>query len=345
MWLHICLLAVTLVLAVLAITGRIPGQGVLTMREWKLVLLLLAAGNGLGAWMTYTRNKDIRWAEDMYFERQEPGEGSYEEEMHVQVEGEETSVFVRIPEQAGKEKERVHEKGEAVPTPGLDEQLLQAVEEYNQKKQDADKYYLPKEMDGEPVIWSRPWDTSGGILAALCVVAACCVPVQKQRAEERARQERLRQVMLDYPNLVTRLALLMEAGMTVRRAFGKIALDYKKKKNAGGARHAYEELLRSYYEMESGVMEERAYENFGKRCGHPKYRTLARLLMQNLKRGDRRMLDTLEKESIEAFEERKRYARVQGEAAATKLLIPMVMMLLVVLAILIVPACMSFYQM
>lgn len=347
MWLHIFLLAGTLIVAVLAVIGRIPGQDILTMREWKLLLLLLMAGNCLGAWMTYTQNKDIQWDADMYFEKQEPGEGSYEEEMHVQIQGEEASVSVRIPEQIGKE-ETVHgeeDDGSAAPTPGLDEQILQAVEEHNRDKQDEDRYYLPAEMDGVPIIWSRPWDTSGSILAALCVVAACCIPVQKQRAEERARQERLRQVLLDYPNLVTRLALFVEAGMTVRRAFGKIALDHKRKKGTGGVRYAYEELLRSYYEMESGVMEEQAYEDFGKRCGHPKYRTLATLLIQNLKKGDQRLLDTLEKEATEAFEERKRYARVQGEAAATKLLIPMVLMLMIVLVILIVPACMSFYQM
>lgn len=150
-------------------------------------------------------------------------------------------------------------------------------------------------------------------------------------------------MLLDYPNLVTRLSLLLEAGMTVRKAFEKIALDYKRKKKGSG-RCAYEELLRAYYEMESGVMEERAYERFGRRCDHPKYRTLATLLIQNLKRGNRQLLDILEKESAEAFEERKRYARVQGEEAATKLLIPMTLMLMIVLVILIVPACISFYQ-
>ncbi len=40
----------------------------------------------------------------------------------------------------------------------------------------------------------------------------------------------------------------------------------------------------------------------------------------------------LERESVEAWEERKRKARVLGEAAATKLLGPMVLMLLVVMA-------------
>ncbi len=345
MWLHICLLGGISVLAVLAAMGRLPRQDILAAQEWRVLFLLLATGDCLGAWMTYTQNQDRQWSEGMYFEKKEAGEGSYEEEMRVQVEEENVSVFVRVPEQEGTEEADAGQQKEATgAAPGLDEQVLRAVDMYNQQKQAGDRYYLPAELDGIPMVWSRPWDTSGNILTALCVVGVCCIPIQKQRAREQKRQERSRQMLLDYPGLVTRLALLVEAGMTVRKAFEKIALDHKRKKRTGHVRYAYEELLRSYYEMESGVMEERAYEDFGKRCGHPKYRTLATLLIQNLKRGDQRLLDTLEKESTEAFEERKRYARVQGEAAATKLLIPMVLMLLVVLVILIVPACLSFYQ-
>ena len=46
---------------------------------------------------------------------------------------------------------------------------------------------------------------------------------------------------------------------------------------------------------------------------------------------------------MEAWVERKRKARVLGEAAATKLLGPMVLMLLVVMAVIMIPACLTFY--
>lgn len=341
MWIHIFLLAGTAALAVLVILGRVPGQQILTMREWRILLLLLVGGNCLGMYMTHTKNEEHQWKEDMYFEKNAAGEGSYEEKMQARVGEEDASVYVRIPEQIGEETED-DEQDEEIEVPALEDQLAKAVTEYNEKKQEEEKYYLPNELDGEIITWTRPWDTSGSIFAVLCVAGAFCIPFQKQRNNEKIKKERLDQMLLDYPNLVTRLSLLLEAGMTVRRAVGKIALDYKRKRN-GCVRYAYEELLKSYYEMESGVMEEQVYENFGRRCGHPKYRALSALLVQNLKRGNRQLLEMLEQESAEAFEERKRYARVQGEAAATKLLIPMVLMLIVVLVILIVPACISFY--
>ena len=55
------------------------------------------------------------------------------------------------------------------------------------------------------------------------------------------------------------------------------------------------------------------------------------------------MGEMLEKESVEAWDDRKRNAKVLGEAATTKLLLPMVLMLGVVMAIIMLPACLSFY--
>ena len=86
-----------------------------------------------------------------------------------------------------------------------------------------------------------------------------------------------------------------------------------------------------------------AYRRFGERCGQVKYKTFATMLIQNLQKGSRQLADMLEKESMEAWDERKRKARVLGEAAATKLLVPMILMLLVVTAVIMIPACLAFY--
>lgn len=139
-----------------------------------------------------------------------------------------------------------------------------------------------------------------------------------------------------------KFTLLVQAGLTARKAFQKIALDYGKKEN-GKERAAYEEIRTTCYEMDSGISEAEAYRRFGERCGQVKYKTLATLLIQNLQKGSRHLSDLLEKESVEAWEERKRKARVLGEAAATKLLLPMVLMLLVVMAVIMLPAGLSFY--
>ena len=77
--------------------------------------------------------------------------------------------------------------------------------------------------------------------------------------------------------------------------------------------------------MDSGISEAEAYRRFGERCGQIRYKTFSVLLIQNLQKGSCCLADLLEKESMEAWDERKRKARVMGEAAATKLLLPMIL--------------------
>ena len=148
---------------------------------------------------------------------------------------------------------------------------------------------------------------------------------------------------MDYPGLVMKFTLLVQAGMTVRKAFQKIAADYKRERKTGNQELPMKKSVQSCCEMESGVSESEAYRRFGERCGQAKYKTLATLLIQNLQKGSSQMADMLERESVEAWEERKRKARVLGEAAATKLLFPMMLMLVVVMAIVMIPAFLSFY--
>ena len=176
----------------------------------------------------------------------------------------------------------------------------------------------------------------------LALAAAAAAVIAKKREEQNAQIKRREQMLMDYPGLIMKFTLLVQAGLTARKAFQKIALDYGKRED-GKKREAYEEIRVACYEMDSGISEAEAYRRFGERCGQVKYKTLSTLLIQNLQKGSRYLADLLEKESVEAWEERKRKARVLGDTAATKLLLPMVLMLLVVMAVIMLPACLSFY--
>ena len=140
--------------------------------------------------------------------------------------------------------------------------------------------------------------------------------------------------------------LLLGAGLSMRRALERLALDYQKGKqtrNGKEKRAAYEELLYTWKEMESGISENSDYEHLGIRCQGTPYRALSVLLTQNLKKGSKGLVELLEQEASEAFEERRRKAREEGEKAGTRLLFPMMLMLGVVFILILVPAFMSFY--
>ena len=149
--------------------------------------------------------------------------------------------------------------------------------------------------------------------------------------------------MVDYPEIISKLTIFTGAGMTVRLSWERIVKDYEKRKSKGGqVRYAYEEMSRTYHQLQKGMMEGRAYEEFGKNCRLQPYLRLAGLIEQNRKEGVKNLRNLLSIEMNAAFEERKNLARKLGEEAGTKLLIPLFMTLGIVMIMVMLPALMAF---
>ena len=106
-----------------------------------------------------------------------------------------------------------------------------------------------------------------------------------------------------------------------------------------------EELKRmgiTYHQMKDGIGERLAYEQFGERLGLQVYRRLATLLVQNLRKGTAGLSRLLEKEMQDAFDAQESIAKKQGEELQTKLLLPMMLMLGLVIVIIMIPAIANF---
>lgn len=198
---------------------------------------------------------------------------------------------------------------------------------------------LPKEINGELIRWNKG-DLTGcfGILILGVIMIGLIFAKHKQEVQQKKKMKE-KQMMLDYPEIINQFVLLIGAGMTAKNVWKKVVSDYQIRKKE--ERYAYEEMLYTLREMQSGVPEGKSYERFGRRCGLPAYLKLGALLSQNLCKGSRGLTELLSIEAIQAFEERKALARRMGEEASTKLLMPMFLMLTVVLVIVIVPAFLS----
>ena len=341
MWVHIVIFMVILGAFIAGKLGRLPPWAD-NAEGQKLFILVALAGNTIGMLLTLQSGSGTVYSSGYRMEKEETG--AYEEKFIVSVDGKNVgSLYVQVPE---KETEKSGEEPETEEKLSEEQQrekeLQDMIVQYNQKKNDPRYYYLPEEWNGKHLEWEQPKDTTGNLISAMGLIAAAAVLVAKKREEQSVQMKRREQMLMDYPGLIMKFTLLVQAGLTARKAFQKIAMDYGKREE-GNKRAAYEEIRTACYEMDSGVSEAEAYRRFGERCGQVKYKTLSTLLIQNLQKGSRYLSDLLEKESVEAWEERKRKARVLGEAAATKLLLPMVLMLLVVMAVIMLPACLSFY--
>lgn len=202
---------------------------------------------------------------------------------------------------------------------------------------------LPESVEGRKLIWSEKKEEESGTLFFLISIGAVIIYFLRDRDLRDKVAARNKQMLLDYPQLVSRIALYIGAGMTVRNVFRKIAFDYQKERQAGGEMHyVYEEMLLTCHELDSGISEVAAYEHFGKRCRMIQYMKFSNLLVQNLKKGSNGILEALRQEAKNAFEERRNMARKLGEEAGTKLLLPMMLMLGIVMVLIIIPAYFSF---
>lgn len=201
---------------------------------------------------------------------------------------------------------------------------------------------LPTQFEGKEITWKEKKRTLGRIVllpfaAVFAVVWGMDKDVHKQYAD------RNRQLLMEYCEFVSKLRLLIGAGMSTRNAFTKLAADYKKRRAAGGKkRFVYEEVMMAVRKLENGTGEEEVYDYFAKRCNQPCYRRLVSIIIQNQKKGTEGLKESLITETRNAFEERKQEAARLGEEAGTKLLLPMMMMMGVILMIIVIPAYFSF---
>lgn len=207
----------------------------------------------------------------------------------------------------------------------------------------AQEVRLPDSVLGEPVSWYPPRDERWMQIAGLTLLALCAALIGKNREDEKRERQRERSMQLAYPDIVSRLSLYMGAGVSTRKAWERIVRSYEQKREEGAdVSAACEEMRRTLHEMQSGVPESLAYERFGTRCRLPSYLKLGTLLSQNIRKGTKNLANLLAEESGEAFEDRKAFAKKLGEECESKLLLPMILMLLTILIMIMYPAAVSF---
>ncbi len=221
--------------------------------------------------------------------------------------------------------------------------LLDAIREEDVTRETEYDYRLPDYIDGKKVTWKEVREP---IIPLILMMGLCLITgiwFGTDRDLKKKYEERNRQLVIEYAEFVSKLQILLSSGSTIRKALERMADDYKKNKEKGGStKYAYEELLLCIRKLGDGMSEAACYEYFGNRCGVVCYKKLSSMLIQNLRKGTDGLIEAMDNEVRIAFEERKAVARKLGEEAQTKLMLPMMLMLSVVMIIIMIPAYLSF---
>lgn len=199
---------------------------------------------------------------------------------------------------------------------------------------------LPETYDGKEICWKKPVDSNIYYFPLLLLGAIAGVKIGSKRDEYQEKKSRLEQLEREYPQIVSKFSMLLSAGVSVRNAWERIVRMEQRK--PGKPKLIYDEMNWALREMQKGISELEVYEAFSAKTGQIHYKKLMALFVSHKRRGGGNLLESMNQEMLQAWEERKRKTKQQGEMIGTKLLLPMMGMLGIVFVMILVPAFLSF---
>lgn len=130
-------------------------------------------------------------------------------------------------------------------------------------------------------------------------------------------EERQTACTVELPEVVSTMALLINAGMTLREVWEKIS--YSKEGTI------YTLMQQACSEMQNGVSETDAIYRFGTLSNSPEVKKFVSSLVQGMEKGSSDLANFLNQQSTEMWNLKRELMLQKGEAASAKLLVPTVM--------------------
>lgn len=216
------------------------------------------------------------------------------------------------------------------------------LQEQEMAERTEESFFLPETVLGMRLM--LPEEKKVPILSVCAALLAMLFPAAYYgyfNDIETKKKKRVKEAREAYQEFMTRLSLLMAAGLSSRHAWKRLTEDYTKRYGSSGHVLA-KELFVTESELENGRSEASAYEAFGERLGIVSYQRLASLLAQHVAKGVQGMQQQLLSEAREVLAQEREQIKLRGEETGTKLLLPTMGLLVLVFAILLVPAFASF---
>ncbi|WP_341415660.1 type II secretion system F family protein [Paenibacillus filicis] len=167
------------------------------------------------------------------------------------------------------------------------------------------------------------------------VLCASAAPFVLFKQEQGKLLSKKREMLIELPEALNQLMLLIGAGETVQQAIVRIS-----ERTADSTNPLRQELGEVANALKMNVSFAKAMEEFSKRCALQETTLFTTTLMLNYKRGGDEMLVSLRELSMTLWDKRKALAKTLGEEASSKLVFPMVLIFFVVMVIVAVPALM-----
>lgn len=171
------------------------------------------------------------------------------------------------------------------------------------------------------------------LIAALAIIMGVFLSVYVEIKLKSRIDERHDELLLALPNVLSKMALLVNVGTTFREAW-RLASE-----STGGI--LGKEMRDTTKLIDNGLSEKDAYIDFADRCRIQQIKKMVSIICQNLEKGSSELSSALKEISIDAWNEKKHLVKRLGENANNKLIIPMMIMFAGVIFMIVVPIVMN----
>lgn len=207
---------------------------------------------------------------------------------------------------------------------------------------------LPGKLNGGiEVRWFTGKESHMVPLIVLFVFTLIIVYFKRYDRANKEIKEAEESLIRDLPEFINKLVLLLNAGLVVSTAFSKLVRDYElfghseNDRSQNKRRYLYEELSEIQKRMsQSNTSLIKELTEFSKRCGVREMVRLTAVISDNWNKGST-LAEKLEGESELLWMARKKRAEEEGRLAETKLTLPLMILLIVLIMVTIAPAIME----
>lgn len=179
------------------------------------------------------------------------------------------------------------------------------------------------------------------VYIGLGLFGAMVTPFLMLKELETQIRKKQQQIIMELPEVLSTIVLLVNAGETVQRAWIR-CLQVKRRNEAESP--LFKEMDMAVRELEMNISFPKVMEDFSKRCAMHEVSLFTSSLMLNYKRGGNDFVLALQGLSQELWQRRKTVSRTLGEEASSKLVFPMVLIFAVVMLIVAAPALLMMNQ-
>ncbi|SEM90951.1 type II secretion system F family protein [Paenibacillus sp. OK076] len=173
----------------------------------------------------------------------------------------------------------------------------------------------------------------GGMVGGLALGVA--LPFALYKDLNTKVQRRDQDILMELPELLNRIVLLVGAGETVQRAIVHCVA------SQGERNHPlYNELRKMVGDWNNGYSFQQSFEQFSRRCGVQEVTIFTTTVLLNFRRGGGDFVLALRDLSHVLWEKRKAVSRAKGEQASSKLVFPMVLIFFSIVVMIGAPAFM-----